>query len=122
MKTLCAFEVFVAEKKAQGVSPRTLEAYSYAAKPLIAMSPRLPCKPVILQKYIYDNNWSQEKREFVYRHVRAFMTWFCKREELPNPMGSILRPRVPKKDVKYLSRDQLRLMDVHSLYMRRFTN
>ncbi|GAG46729.1 unnamed protein product, partial [marine sediment metagenome] len=53
MNTSRAFEVFMAEKKAQGLSERTLEAYSYAAKPLVGACPRLPCKPQIIQKYIY---------------------------------------------------------------------
>jgi len=112
MNTSRAFEVFMAEKKAQGLSERTLEAYSYAAKPLVEACPRLPCKPQIVQDYIYDNNWSQEKRAFVYRHVRAFMRWIAKKYQIANPMDAVLPPRVKRKQVKYLSRAEIQMVDV----------
>lgn len=107
------FVGFMAEKKAEGVSNRTIEAYSYAIEPLIVSHPQLPYKKHIIQEYVYSNNWSQQKRAFIYRHVNVFFNWAFREHGIDNVMTRILRPRIKGTTVRlYLTASEVRLLDL----------
>ena len=66
------YNQFLNRKRASGLSPRTIEAYDYAILPFLQLYPELPVPAENVETYIYSNGWSQQKRSFVFRHLRAF--------------------------------------------------
>jgi integrase len=111
------YDGFITRKRASGLSPRTIEAYDYAILPFIQLYPDLPVSPEKIETYIYQNGWSQQKRAFVFRHLRAFCRWYSRKLKEDNPMFDVIKPRIKLDTVRYLTKDE-----IQRLYMEVSTN
>lgn len=107
MKSKELYDQFITRKQVSGLSERTIEAYNYANLAFIQAYPELPVPPEEIEKYIYSNNWSQQKRAFVYRHLRAFCRWYSRKLKQENPMLDVLRPRVKLEPIRYLTKEEI---------------
>lgn len=101
---------FITRKRASGLSPRTIEAYDYAILPFLELNPELPVPSERIEPYIYDNQWSQQKRAFVFRHLRAFCRWYSRKLGQDNPMLDVLKPRVKLDTVRYLTKGEIQTL------------
>jgi len=101
------YNQFLNRKRASGLSPRTIEAYDYAILPFLQLYPELPVPAENVETYIYSNVWSQQKRSFVFRHLKAFCCWYSRKLKEENPMLDVLKPRVKLYPVRYLTKEEI---------------
>ena len=107
MKSVDLYQRFISRKQVSGLSERTIDAYNYAILPFIQICPELPVSSETIENFIYYNQWSQQKRAFVFRHLRAFVRWYSRQLKQDNPMLDVLKPRVKLEPIRYLSKEEM---------------
>jgi len=117
MKSAELYQQFITRKQASGLSERTIEAYNYSCLLFVQTYSELLVPSEEIEKYIYHNDWSQQKRAFVYRHLRVFCRWYSRKLKQENPMLDVLKPRVKLEPIRYLTKDE-----IHRLYQEVSSN
>jgi len=107
MKSADLYQRFIARKRVSGLSERTVEAYNYAIQPFIEVYPEFPVSSENIESFIYQNQWSQQKRAFVHRHLGAFCRWAARQLKQDNPMLDVLKPRVKLEPIRYLNKEEI---------------
>ncbi|MEX2599268.1 MAG: hypothetical protein WD533_06395 [Dehalococcoidia bacterium] len=104
-----AMERFIKAREAGGYSPRTLDGYRYALRPLAAAHRKVPRKPEQIEDFLA--RWMDpETRRTRYWRLHAFYAWMVERKHLKakhNPMTAVPEPRVQKKHARGLTDDEL---------------
>lgn len=102
---------FLAAKAAKGLSPRTIETYSYRLGIFAKDCPTLPNKTVTIEHFLAKVGPSQETRESYYRVLRNLYRFLCRRHAVvKNPIAEIEPPRLRPKVARSLKPDHVRLL------------
>lgn len=114
MLTSHAVGLFLAAKKARGLSPRTVEHYSYRLAAFALAAPDLPLAPEVLEQYLARPGWSPQSRDTVYRLLRNLYRWLERRGHISmNPIVSLDPPILPRRVARSLNPLQLRSLLTH---------
>ena len=109
MKTQEVIASFMADCRLRGLSPKTLEGYSFHVKRLIEISPKFPPKAEIVQQFL-ANVKGAYNADSHYRTFTAVDNYAHKRFKTRNFMKSVTRPRVPKQIMPTISSTELNLL------------
>lgn len=98
MKTVQCIEMFIATKRARGLSERTIEFYSSNLHRFAQVHPELPGDAFMIESFIGAIPGTQETRHAYYRCLRALYNYLLKRHLIEtNPMILVEAPRLPRK-------------------------
>ncbi|KKN15311.1 hypothetical protein LCGC14_0987330 [marine sediment metagenome] len=103
--------VFLTAKAAKGLSPRTIETYSYRLGIFARRFPKLPVCPEPIEGFLANVGPTQETRETYYRLLRNFYRFLRRRRLIhSNPLDQIEPPILQPKVARSLKPEQLRLL------------
>ncbi|MBA7624690.1 Tyrosine recombinase XerC [subsurface metagenome] len=117
ISTAEAVEAFIRSKKAQNVSPRTIESYA-KYKPFIRKYPILPLTVEPIEEFLGSIQGVPETRWTYRKHLIALYHFLEERKKIPKDLFKFPPARIPKKVRRVLSEDELRRL---FLYAQNFT-
>ncbi len=118
MNTTDAIHLFLAAKRAKGLSKHTLAVYDYRLQKFARTYPELATRSSDLEEFLACAGPSPENRDTYYRLLRNFFGWLRRRRHIKrNPVREVEAPRLPFKIARSLNRQslhQLLLYPAHS--------
>ena len=109
-RTADAIGLFLDSRRAKGLSPATIQNYSYQLAVFArAVSGRLPDKPDEIERFLLSRpQWSDRTRETYYQTLRIMYGWLERRGHIKrNPIPQIETPRTVRKVARSLTPPQL---------------
>jgi len=100
MKTLAALQAFLDNRRAQNISPTTIEWYSGLLGKFNQVCAEIPKDPQKIESFLaglVSLKRSEETIHDYFRALRAFFRFIADRCDVPNPMAKIRPPRRRKK-------------------------
>lgn len=97
MRTEEAIEKFLANCKARGLRPKTLEWYQTRLGRFARACPEIPTELEPIECFLGDSGGSQETKHGNYRALKAFFRFISQRLDISNAVEKVAPPRRPKK-------------------------
>ena len=88
---------FLNSRRAQNLSPRTIESYQCHLGRLSAFSALLPTEPEEIEAFLSGLTCQPETKHSYYRTLKTFYRFLEKRYDLPNPVRNVPPPRCKRK-------------------------
>jgi integrase/recombinase XerD len=107
LKTEQAIRDFIASRHAANLSPETISWYEDRLLPFARFQPILPRRPESIEFFLASLQDSDETKYDVYRALKTFFKFICKRRRLPNPMDDVQPPHRRKIVMPTLEADEL---------------
>ncbi len=98
---------FLTSCRNRSLSDWTIKWYSGVLIPFADKFKELPANPELIESYIGSYRSGGERRHGIYRILRAFYNFTCKRQEINNPIEKVYQPRVLPKAKKAMTLSEL---------------